>query len=90
MEIADVPLGEDLHETREHPGRASAQAPVGEHPFGGLGHRTLASAYSATEQVAEAAAASGCLVQASGTMERGVGKAVDAVESGVEVRWSIG
>jgi hypothetical protein len=41
MEIADVPLGEDLHEAREHPGWASAWAPVGEHLLDGLGHHTL-------------------------------------------------
>ena len=49
MELADVPLrgdllgglGEHLLEVREHPGRASTRAPVGDHPLSGLGHRTL-------------------------------------------------
>jgi hypothetical protein len=34
-------LGEHLHEVHEHPGRASGQAPLGEHLLSSLGQRTL-------------------------------------------------
>ena len=41
MELAGASLGEHLREAREHPGRASAQAPLGEHLLDVLGPRTL-------------------------------------------------